>query len=64
MPKVYLLISVVTFVFAFTGSLLFAPRLPAGRFTAQRWRKVYSGRQRPTPDMLEALALLTPHYAF
>jgi len=32
--------------------------------TAQRWRKAYRDRQRPTPDMLEALANQLPQYAF
>lgn len=37
------------------------------RFTgisSQRWRKAYARRQRPTPDMIEALAKLFPSYAF
>lgn len=32
--------------------------------STQRWRKVFHRRQRPTPDMIEALARLFPHYAF
>ena len=32
--------------------------------SAQRWRKAYARRQRPTPDMIEALAQLFPSYAF
>lgn len=32
--------------------------------SAQRWRKAYARRQRPTPDMIEALAKIYPHYAF
>lgn len=32
--------------------------------STQRWRKVFHRRQRPTPDMIEALAHLFPHYAF
>lgn len=32
--------------------------------SAQRWRKAYARRQRPTPDMIEALAKLFPSYAF
>ncbi|WP_321968950.1 hypothetical protein [Paraburkholderia tropica] len=32
--------------------------------SAQRWRKVLHRRQRPTPDMIEALARLFPQYAF
>ncbi|MFM0671533.1 hypothetical protein [Paraburkholderia sediminicola] len=34
------------------------------RISIQRWRKVFHRRQRPTPDMIEALARLFPHYAF
>jgi hypothetical protein len=34
------------------------------RISVQRWRKVFHRRQRPTPDMIEALARLFPHYAF
>lgn len=34
------------------------------RISAQRWRKAYARRQRPTPDMIEALAKLFPEYAF
>lgn len=32
--------------------------------SAQRWRKAYARRQRPTPDMIEALAKMYPDYAF
>ncbi|MBN3856758.1 hypothetical protein G3N59_25595 [Paraburkholderia sp. Ac-20340] len=32
--------------------------------STQRWRKVFHRRQRPTPDMIEALARLFPQYAF
>lgn len=32
--------------------------------SAQRWRKAYARRQRPTPDMIEALAKIFPAYAF
>jgi hypothetical protein len=32
--------------------------------SAQRWRKVYKRRQRPTPDMVEALCRSRPDYAF
>lgn len=32
--------------------------------SAQRWRKAYARRQRPTPDMIEALAKMFPAYAF
>lgn len=32
--------------------------------SAQRWRKAYARRQRPTSDMIESLAQLFPHYAF
>ncbi|MFM0068430.1 hypothetical protein [Paraburkholderia aspalathi] len=34
------------------------------RIPVQRWRKVFHRRQRPTPEMIEALARLFPHYAF
>lgn len=34
------------------------------RISIQRWRKVFHRRQRPAPDMIEALARLFPHYAF
>ena len=32
--------------------------------SAQRWRKIYKRRQRPTPDMVEALCRNRPDYAF
>lgn len=32
--------------------------------SAQRWRKAYMRRQRPTPDMIEALSRLFPEHAF
>lgn len=32
--------------------------------SAQRWRKAYVRRQRPTPDMIEALCCLFPEHAF
>lgn len=32
--------------------------------SAQRWRKAYTRRQRPTPDMIEALCKQKPEYAF
>lgn len=32
--------------------------------SSQRWGKVYARRQRPTSDMIEALAKLQPEYAF
>jgi hypothetical protein len=32
--------------------------------SAQRWRKAYARRQRPTPDMIEAMCKLKPQYAF
>ncbi|MCX4159301.1 MULTISPECIES: hypothetical protein [Paraburkholderia] len=56
-----------------SGSLLLRPdpgrgymeRLAAyTRISVQRWRKVFHRRQRATPDMIEALARLFPHYAF
>ncbi len=31
---------------------------------AQRWRKVFTSQQRPTPDILQALCRLKPEYAF
>lgn len=32
--------------------------------SAARWRKVFTGQQRPTPDILQALCRLKPEYAF
>lgn len=32
--------------------------------SAQRWRKAYARRQRPTPDMIEAICKIKPQYAF
>ena len=34
------------------------------RIAAARWRKAYTRQQRPTTDMLAAIARLKPHYAF
>lgn len=56
-----------------SGSLLPRPEPGRGylerlteytRISVQRWRKVFRRRQRPTPDMIQALARLFPHYAF
>lgn len=32
--------------------------------SSQRWRKAYTRRQRPTPDMIEAIGQMFPEYAF
>ena len=32
--------------------------------SSQRWRKTYARRQRPTPDMIEAISQMLPEYAF
>lgn len=34
------------------------------QIAAARWRKAYTRQQRPTTDMLAAIARLKPHYAF